>query len=164
MKSVFVSLMLVLGASFSAQATAIVIQPAYVLAEAKVHPQHSIGGAVAVDGYIQIYSDSILMSVQMAMDCSSDFACPAVMPNPIELNLPITSVQATGCGDVYEAEYVDQDNVAHSLRVVDYSTIFCRIHVKNVIHVTYTTQRTNAIELESPVSYFEFAHSRPTLY
>lgn len=157
MKSVLVSIAMMFSFSMSASATSLMGFPFYKLAEAQIHPFHSLG-AKAVEGSVQFDRQMITLEVKTEMDCPADQPCIAVMPNPILVTLPVVNVQESYCGDIYEATLLDEANVVHTLKVVDYSNAICDMIIQNVVHVTYTTEYVNSLYQSIATSYLQFTN------
>lgn len=93
--------------------------------------------------------------------CGPDRYCPAAIPSPMYVKLPVTFYMETSCGIITIA---DRDSRASGgtyqrIKVVDYRNALCKIFVDNLLHAEYSTTGINPEDGEdfTYVSSFEFS-------
>ncbi len=141
MKSLFVALALVMSFAQTTLASELLIVAD--LKPVQLDPEQNLGNIIYGDVRVDQGEKSITLRLQPAMTpCPSGFFCAQVMPEAVEITLPLVSVEKTACGDTYIASRDQRpvDGMLTEIKVIDYSRALCHVHLVNTVMVDYTHQ------------------------
>jgi hypothetical protein len=141
MKSLLVALALVV--SFAQTTFASELSFVADLKPVQIDPDQNLGNIIYGDIRVDQAEKSVTLRLQPAMTpCPAGLFCAQVMPQAIEVTLPLVSVEKSSCGDTYIAsrDHRPVDGMLTEIKVVDYSKALCHVQLVNAVTVDYTHQ------------------------
>jgi hypothetical protein len=102
-------------------------------------------GSVGVDAS----AGKVSLFVAFAMNCPVGMICPAVLPMPIEVELPIVSQTQDLCGLVTTVAFRDLrpvDGLLEKITIQDYAAVTCKYLKPAPVEVIYETRGWNRFD------------------
>ncbi len=94
-------------------------------------------------GSLKISQDEVSIFIPMTLNCGPGMMCPAYMPHPVSVRLPIVSRTRNACNETIEAFVVTQmpeGQITERLTIVDSSLSICENYLRNLATVTYVSE------------------------
>jgi hypothetical protein len=100
------------------------------------------GLEIPVGGKLEISESMIEMLINKGLNCREDSACPAYMPMPLIVNLPVMEIRENSCGRhlIGKREVFNQvgDHTIEEVVVADYTNSVCKIVREHMVETSYT--------------------------